>query len=131
MKRLVLLAAGGLAALGLFGAAPGSAQETAQVEVVHGINGTSAGARLFGDPAALPRDLPVTVNIADGAIVLDDFRFGERASAEVPPGTYNVKVLVGTLVVIDQNLTLAAGDDVVATARLLGKTPQIVVTPAE
>lgn len=135
MKRMFIVAAAttavAIGALGLSGPMTAAAGETAKVEVVHGINGTSAGARLFGDPLALPRSLPVTVNIADGAIVLEDFTFGETASAEVPAGTYNVKVFVGDLLVIDQDLTLSAGDDVTATAKLLGKTPLIVVEPAD
>lgn len=110
-----------------FMASAANADATANVTVVHGINGTSAGARLFGDSKALPKELPVTVNIANGTIVLNDFTFGESAEAEVPAGTYNVKVFVGSLKVIDQDLTLNPGDDVTATAKLLGKMPQIVV----
>lgn len=130
-KTIIALAA--LVGIGssAFMASQVSADATANVTVVHGINGTSAGARLFGNSKALPKDLPVTVNIANGAIVLNDFTFGERAEAEVPAGTYNVKVFVGSLKVIDQDLTLNAGDDVTATAKLLGKTPQIVVESNE
>jgi hypothetical protein len=130
--RKLLIAAVALvavSAVGFAGAQPVQAEEPATVTVKHGINGTSAGARLFGDPKALPRDLPVTVNVADGAIVLEDFRFRDSATATVPAGTYNVKVLVGELVVIDQDVTLAPGDDVTATAKILGKTPLILVTP--
>lgn len=127
MKKIAILATALVATVAALVAGVASADSNATVTVQHGINGTSAGARLFGDPAALPKDLPVTVNIANGAIVLEDFTFGESVEANVPAGTYNVKVFVGSLKVIDQDLTLSAGDDVTATAKLLGKTPQIVV----
>lgn len=132
MKKTIIAVAA-LVGLGssAFMASAANADTTANVTVVHGINGTSAGARLFGDPKALSRELPVTVNIANGAIVLNDFTFGESAEAEVPAGTYNVKIFVGSLKVIDQDLTLNPGDDVTATAKLLGKTPQIVVESNE
>lgn len=128
MKTIIAIAALVAIASSAFATPTASADATASVTVRHGINGTSAGARLFGDPSALPRELPVTVNIADGAIVIEDFTFGESAVAQVPAGTYDVKVSVGSLKVIDQDLTLNAGDEVTATARLLGTTPQIVVT---
>lgn len=77
MKRLVAVgAAGALAvAVGMFGALPASAADTAEVYVVHGIP-----------------DLPVDVYV-NGALTLDDFQPETVAGPlDLPAGSYDVAI---------------------------------------
>lgn len=109
------------AALVMALAAPAfAAGQEAEVSVEHRINGTAAAARLLGDPQALGKQAVVDVYVNDG-LFLDDFEFGDVAGpVTLEPGTYNIKVEVdGTgIFIIDQDVTVEAGDEVRLIARL-------------
>ena len=96
-----------------------AADHEAQVSVEHRINGKAAAAKLLGDPSALDKEATVDVYVNDG-LFLDDFEFGDVAGpVSLEPGTYNIKVEVdGTgIFIIDQDVSVEAGDDVRLVAR--------------
>lgn len=118
MRRILIAAV--TAALTLALAAPAFADgHEAMVSVEHRINGKAAAAKLLGDPKALGKEATVDVYVNDG-LFLDDFEFGDVAGpVALPPGTYNIKVEVdGTgIFIIDQDVTVAGGDNVRLVAR--------------
>lgn len=65
------------------------------------------------------KEAAVDVNVNDG-LFLPGFEFGDVAGpVSLEPGTYNIKVKVaGTdIAIIDQNVSVSAGDDVRLVAR--------------
>jgi hypothetical protein len=102
----------------------------AHVTVYHNINGTAAGAVLLGDSQALGKEATVDVYVNDD-LFLNDFQFGDMAGpVPLGPGTYNIKIEVdGTgIFIIDQDVTLSAGDNAEVYAKL-GKngTPRLQI----
>jgi hypothetical protein len=117
--------------LGAFAQTASADGHEAMVSVYHGINGKSAAAKLLGDPKALSKDLPVNVFV-DGVQVaaLDNLKFREtRGPLALPPGTYNivVKLAVNDLPVINQDVTVAGGDNVLLRAKMKGSTPYLQI----
>ncbi len=133
MRRLIVIAASALVAGALFAPAALADGHEAMVEVEHRINGTAAGAKMLGDPKAVGKAATVDVYVNDG-LFLDDFEFGDVAGpVALPPGTYNIKVEVnGTgIFIIDQDVTVAGGDNVRLVARFgKGGAPTLGVRPA-
>jgi len=104
-----------------------SANSNFNLNVFHDINGRALG--------LVDRDLPVNVFI-NGALVIEDFRFGESVSTSLPAGTYtiNVALIDGTPLpsMTVGPVEIPAGVDVTARARLDNQeTPGLVVKAAE
>ncbi len=116
MKRFLLIA--GLAAAMLFTTGrSASAQSTADVYVVHGINGEDLGATA---------ELPVDVNISGVGCALQEFKFGEVVGpVPLPAGTYDVTISLANIdtpcsndAVISASITLEAGKTYTVIAHL-------------
>jgi hypothetical protein len=112
----------------VFSAAPAkAADDTWNVNVVHGINGKSLG---------LSKDLPVNITVYKDGVALayiNNFTFKERFSAALPAGEYKIEVFSQELGTIVPSMTLGpvmipAGADLLIRAQLsAGKTPVLVV----
>jgi hypothetical protein len=112
-------------------AAPGvvTANDTFHITGKHHINGNSAGAILFGDPKALPKELPVDIYI-NGGLAFEDFKFGQKTEADLPAGTYTIDVTLANAPLSSAIMSfgpapIPAGVEVVATAKLINKTPTL------
>ena len=118
MRRIITAAVAAALAMAL--AIPAfAAGHDAQVSVEHRINGKAAAAKLLGDPKALGKEATVDVYV-NGPQFLDDFEFGDVAGpVSLEPGPYNIMVKVdGTdIVIIDQDVTVEAGDNVRLVAK--------------
>ena len=118
MRKMIVAAV--TAALTLALAIPAfAAGHGATVSVEHRINGVAAGAKLLDDPKALGKEATVDVYV-DDELFLNNFEFGDVAGpVNLPAGTYNIKVEVdGTgIFIINQDVTVADGDDVRLVAR--------------
>ena len=114
--------------LGLaFAAIPAkAANDTFKVTVVHGINGRSLG---------LSKELPVNVEVwKDGAVLahIKDFTFKERFAAELPAGTYQIRVYSVELKAYVTSMDLGpveipGGANLLIRAKLSGGTPILAV----
>lgn len=124
MRRMITAAVAAALAMAL--AIPAfAAGHEAEVTVEHRINGKAAAAKLLGDPKMLGKEATVDVYVvASGAEFgdpfLNNFEFGDVAGpVSLEPGTYRIGVEVdGTgIFIIDQDVTVEAGDDVRLVAR--------------
>ncbi len=111
---------------------PGAtANSNFHITVKHQINGNSAGAILVGNPKALPKELPVDVYV-NGSLVFEDFKFGQKKEAHLPAGTYKIDVTLANAPLSSAIMSfgpapIPAGVEVVATAKLVNKTPTLDV----
>lgn len=119
MRKMIVAAVSAALALAL--AVPAfAAGHQAEVTVEHRINGVAAGAKLLGDPMALGKEADVEIWVNDAPFYTAGFEFGDVITGVfLDPGTYNIKVKVaGTdTTIINQDVTVSAGDDVRLVAR--------------
>jgi hypothetical protein len=119
MRKMIVAAVSAALALAL--AVPAiAAGHVAEVTVEHRINGVAAGAKLLDDPKALGKEANVDIWVNDAPFYTDGFEFGDVIGpVTLEPGTYNIKVKVaGTdTTIIDEDVTVSAGDEVRLVAR--------------
>ena len=116
MKMIRMVVAAGVIGAALLVAAPASAEETATVNVVHGIPGVAVNA------------------CVDGTSVRDDFRFGRKiVGAELPGGSHRVKLVpsgsdCSVRAILAERYRLSPGTDVTIVANLdASGTPNLAV----
>lgn len=119
MRKMIVAAVSAALALAL--AVPAiAAGHVAEVTVEHRINGVAAGAKLLDDPMALGKEANVDIWVNDAPFYTDGFEFGDvLGPITLEPDTYNIKVKVaGTnITIINQDVTVSAGDEVRLVAR--------------
>ena len=110
-----------------------TADDTFDLTVKHQINGKSAGAILFDDPKALPKELPVDVYV-DGNLTIPGFEFGQVVETNLPAGDYLIEVTLAgagdpssNALMSLQTGNIPAGADVTITAKLVNQTLTLAV----